>query len=150
MEVAQEEAPESIEELERDREAEALKPVEPSNQPRGRIPGAVYSGEKGPLDPQRAKDFQWYITVKLPEDAKFYRVWGGAADIKGRGNGTYYSFFPREGSEDFWRNQTALLPKWNSMKNTTEVTIPKGTTVYIGPAAPVVLRSLTLGVSTSC
>jgi hypothetical protein len=45
---------------------------------------------------------------------------------------------PAEGSTDFMRQQMSLLPEWgNSMEHTNEVVVPKGTTVYVGPAASV-------------
>lgn len=63
---------------------------------------------------------------------------GQAGGPLGGGSGTYYSYFPPEGSTDFMRGQMALPPEWgNTMSKTSAVTIPSGTTAYIGPAAAV-------------
>jgi hypothetical protein len=73
---------------------------------------------------------------KLDKPMSVYRAWGGTAHIEGR-DGTYYSAFPPEGSVESIRQMFSILPEWgNDLSNTTEVIIPAGTTVYIGPAAP--------------
>ena len=138
VEVAQEEAPESPEEAEQEREQNALEPLKPGEKvasPDGRVPGAIYPGEKGPLDPAHAKNFKWYITMELKSAETYYRQWGPPAGPEGKHGGTYYSFFPPEGSNDFMRQQMSLPGEWNSMEHTDAVTIPAGRTVYIGPAA---------------
>jgi hypothetical protein len=129
-------------EIDPDAEAErALRPLKPGEtipEPNRRIPGAIYPerGENGPLGPKRANDFDWYIPVKLESPARYFRQWGGRAGREGKGDGTYYSFFPPVGSRNFMRRQMSLPEQWNSMEHTDAVTIPAGQTVYIGPAAP--------------
>ena len=113
----------------------ALEPVEETPEKPWRCPGCIRRGEKGPLDEPTAETFEWYLPHKLESRSTFYRQWGPPAKLTGSRGGTYYSFFPPAGSEDFMRDQMSLPPKWNSMKNTTEVTFPAGTVVYIGPAA---------------
>jgi len=113
----------------------ALEPIEETPEKRWVCPGCVRPGEKGPLDEPTAETFEWYLPYKLERRSTFYRQWGPPAKLTGSRGGTYYSFFPPAGSEDFMRDQMSLPPKWNSMKNTTEVTFPAGTVVYIGPAA---------------
>ena len=129
-------AEEELLEAQREKEENALKPkTDGSPVEARRVPGAIYPGEKGPLDPQHAKNFDWYVPWKTRQDTTFYRQWGGAAGPTGRGGGTYYSFFPPEGSTEFMRNQMSLPSKWNSMEFTNAVKIPAGTTIYIGPAS---------------
>jgi|HubBroStandDraft_3_1064219.scaffolds.fasta_scaffold1739498_1 hypothetical protein len=69
-----------------------------------------------------------------PKPETYYRVWGTPAKLTGR-LGTFYSLTEPLGSEDAFRDQYSLSPKWNSMQNRTAVTIPAGATVYVGPAA---------------
>ena len=140
VEVAQEEAPESPEEAEQEREQNALEPVKPGEEvvpsnSNGKVPGAIYPGDKGPLDPAHAKNFKWYIPMELKSAETYYRQWGPPAGPEGKHGGTYYSFFPPVGSNDFMRQQMSLPGEWNSMEHTDAVTIPAGRTVYIGPAA---------------
>jgi hypothetical protein len=133
----QEAEPEGEEGREETPESEAaLQPLKPGERV-GPPPGSFLPG-KGPLDPKEAKNFQWYLPWKTPKDEVFYRQWGGKALQQGGESGTYYSFFPPEGSTDFMRDQMSLPQEWgNNMRNTSAVTIPSGTTVYIGPTAPV-------------
>jgi hypothetical protein len=101
-------------------------------------PGAIYpgKGETGPLDALgRSKDFTWYVLWKPEQDTTLYRFWGYPSGLTGQGNGTYYSFFPPDGSMSFMRDQLSLPSQWNSMENLNAVEIPAGTTMYIGPAA---------------
>ena len=127
------------------RALEPVKPGEwiPERLPNGefRIRGAIYpgEGEKGPLDeyPDEPKNFTYYIRIKLDSAAKFFRYYGGNARLEGRGPGTYYSFFPPGGTREFMRQQMSLDTAWgNTMQRGRPITIPAGTTVYIGPAAP--------------
>lgn len=98
-------------------------------------PNCIKPGQKGPLDPDHAKNFDWYLPVKLAKPATYYRFWGGRAGVEGR-DGTYYSLFPPNGaSESAIRDKFSLPSQWNSMKNVNTVTIPAGTTVYVGPAS---------------
>ena len=87
------------------------------------------------LPPKHAANFKWYIPFKLETPDTYYRQWGGRSGLTGY-DGTYYSFFSPGGPIDFMREQMAILPEWgNTMENLDAVTIPAGTTVYIGPAA---------------
>jgi hypothetical protein len=118
---------------------EALEPLDPNGKvvPEWPPAGAIYPSQKGPLDPTVAKTFRWYLPWKLQGPMTVFRQWGGEARIIGSGSGTYYSLFPPQEPNDFMRDQMSLLPEWgNNMKNTSEIEIPAGTTVYIGPAAP--------------
>jgi hypothetical protein len=103
-------------------------------------PGCFYPDEDGPLPASRRNDFAWYIPVTLEKSDTYYRMWGGKAGLTGNPNaedpGTYYSFFPPIGSNAWLTEQFSLLPEWgNTMENLDEVTIPAGTTVFIGPAS---------------
>jgi len=75
------------------------------------------------------------VPAKLQVPDTYYRHWGEPAGQFGKYGGTYYSFFPPEGSEGFIRDQLALPKNWNSMENLDERTVPAGSTVYIGPAS---------------
>jgi RHS repeat-associated protein len=139
QQVAQEEAPEAERELKEELDARsesALKPLKPGEKVgETGCPGCILPGQKGPLDPAHAKNFKWYIPVELKSPETYYRQWGDPAGPTGKHGGTYYSFFPPEGSEDLMREQMSLPKEWNSMEHTDAVTIPAGRTVYIGPAA---------------
>jgi RHS repeat-associated protein len=88
------------------------------------------------LPVHHAQNFDYYTYRTLDKPIEVYRTWGGSAGIEGR-DGTYYSLSAPEGSPDAIRQLFALLPEWgNTLENTNAVTIPAGTTVYIGPAAP--------------
>lgn len=96
--------------------------------------GCIYPDQQGPLSGRNAEAFKWYLPVTLRSPGTYYRYWGGASGPTGS-NGTFYSYFAPEGSQDFFRDQMSLPSRWNSMENLNVVTIPSGTTVYIGPAA---------------
>lgn len=140
-EIAQDDAsepPDEMEEraLEAQRE-DALKPIRPGEKVgRAACPGCVFPGQMGDLREKDAKNFLFYWSETLKKPMTLYRMWGGEAHLEGR-DGTYYSVFPPEGSPDANRIQYAILPEWgNSLNNIDEVTIPAGTIVYFGPAAP--------------
>jgi RHS repeat-associated protein len=99
-----------------------------------RCVGCIYPNQPGPLSGRAANAFRWYIPVTANTPTTYYRYWGPPAQLTGV-DGTWYSFFAPEGSQEFFRDQMSLSPQWNSMQNLDEVEIPAGTTVYIGPAA---------------
>ncbi len=99
-----------------------------------RCVGCIYPNQPGPLSGRAANAFRWYIPVTANTPTTYYRYWGPPAQLTGV-DGTWYSFFAPEGSQEFFRDQMSLSPQWNSMQNLNEVEIPAGTTVYIGPAA---------------
>jgi RHS repeat-associated protein len=102
-------------------------------------PGAYSAANPGPLSslpPQYADSFDWYIEVTLSTDTTYYRAWGDPAGMTGSGAGTFYSYFdPGDLSTDLYRDQFSLPSKWNSLTNLDAVTIPAGTSVFLGPAA---------------
>jgi RHS repeat-associated protein len=129
FQVQEPEPEKEVEEESKPEEEPALEPLKP-----GESVGPPYGSFRpgsGPLDPDQAKNFRWYIPFKLKEPSTFYRFFGGPA----KPNGRWFSFFPPVGSEDFMRDQMALPRQWNSMQSLNSVTIPAGQTVYIGPAA---------------
>jgi RHS repeat-associated protein len=102
-------------------------------------PGAYSPDNPGPLSslpPQYADSFDWYIEVTLSTDTTYYRAWGDPAGMTGSGAGTFYSYFdPGDLSTDLYRDQFSLPSEWNSLTNLDAVTIPAGTSVFLGPAA---------------
>lgn len=114
----------------------ALEPIEPKvvREPKWPPRAAFRPEQEGPLESSHAKNFSWYLKIKLSEAQTFWRQWGYPAKLEGRHGGTYYSFFPPV-SQSVMRSSMSVPRDWNSMENTTAVTYPAGTTVYIGPAA---------------
>jgi RHS repeat-associated protein len=122
----------------------AMEPVEPSLQfslqwPPADAFSASYPGPLSSYPPGYAESFSWYLEVTLESDATYYRGWGDPAGLTGSGSGTYYSLFnPYDYSPelDELRDQMSLPSTWNSLTNLNAVTVPAGTTVYMGPASP--------------
>jgi len=135
----QEEGIEDTEKALDDAQKEGLKPItdasEIEEEEPWQCPGCIFPGQKGPLDkyPDIAKEFEFYVPVKLSQPETYYRMWGDPARITGR-YGTFYSLVEPFGSEDLIRDRFSLPSQWNSMEHSDAITIPAGTTVYIGPA----------------
>ena len=73
-----------------------------------------------------------YTEKVLTEDTVFYRVYGGNAEMAGN----YMSRTPQMGGLQS-QLDLALVPEWgNTATYVTEVTVPKGTIIYEGFAAP--------------
>ena len=88
----------------------------------------------GSLDESIANTFRsgTYTKKVLTEDTTFYRVYGGGAGEVG----LYMSRTPQFGGMQS-QLDLALNPKWgNAATHVTKVTVPKGTVIYEGFAAP--------------
>ncbi|QMV42440.1 RHS repeat-associated core domain-containing protein [Cohnella cholangitidis] len=88
----------------------------------------------GPLKQSVAETFSGatYKQVVLTEDATFYRVYGGEAGKVG----SYMTRVPQNGGIQS-QVDLALKPEWgNTTQYVTKVTVPKGTVIYEGTAAP--------------
>jgi len=88
----------------------------------------------GPLENKIASTFRGstYTKKVLTEDTVFYRVYGGNAEIVGN----YMSRTPQMGGLQS-QFDLALVPEWgNTATYVTKVTVPKGTVIYEGFAAP--------------
>lgn len=99
--------------------------------------GAITPGQRSPLDnyPRVRAGFTWYIEYVTEKDTPIYRSHGGNAFPEGRGEGTFYQFFPPKEPMEFLRDQFSLPKTWNDMDKVDEVIVPPGTKVYIGPAS---------------
>jgi len=95
----------------------------------------IYSPiNQGPLENKIASTFRssTYTKKVLTEDTVFYRVYGGNAVIAGN----YVSRTPQMGGLQS-QLDLALVPEWgNTATYVTKVTVPKGTVIYEGFAAP--------------
>ncbi|MFZ5598191.1 MAG: RHS repeat domain-containing protein [Bacillota bacterium] len=92
----------------------------------------------GPLSDDVAKTFTGgsYTQKVLTEDTTFYRVYGGKAGKVG----SYMSRIPQNGGMQS-QIDLALNPAWgNTASSVTKVTVPKGTVIYEGTAAPQVIN----------
>ena len=88
----------------------------------------------GPLGEDVAKTFRGgsYTEMETTEAVALYRVYGGKAGELG----SYWTKTPPGGPLQS-RIDSALEPKWgNTMEKVTKITVPKGTTIYDGFAAP--------------
>ncbi|MCC8123419.1 MAG: hypothetical protein LIO58_07755 [Oscillospiraceae bacterium] len=88
----------------------------------------------GPLSEKVANSFNGatYNQVTLVEDTTLYRVYGGNANEIGG----YWSLTPQNGGLQS-QLDLALNPSWgNTAKHVTQITVPAGTTIYTGTAAP--------------
>lgn len=76
------------------------------------------------------------LQVTLSEDTVFYRVYGGDAGKIGR----YMTAVPQNGGVQS-QIDLALNPDWgNTAQFVTTVTVPKGTTIYVGTTAPQIIN----------
>ena len=140
-EIAQEEAPESPEVAEQEREQNALEPVKPGEQTQDLAKmGKVYDAmHPGPLPDDIAKTFSGgeYVEFTVGKGGMGIdnaRVYGGKAGPLGR-NGTFFSTQPQVGGLQSAIDY-GLRPEYgNTAGNTVCAYIPAGTTVYIGQAA---------------
>jgi hypothetical protein len=92
----------------------------------------------GPLSQDVAETFTGgsYTQTVLTEDMTFYRVYGGDAGQVG----SYMSRVPQNGGIQS-QIDLALKPEWgNTTECVTTVTVPKGTVIYEGTAAPQTLN----------
>ena len=89
---------------------------------------------EGPLSERTQESFRSgsYAKIILGEDTTFYRVYGGKATEVG----SYMTRTPQNGGMQS-QMDLALNPEWgNSATSVVEVTVPKGTVIYEGFAAP--------------
>ena len=92
----------------------------------------------GPLDQSKAETFRNFSYTKtiLSEDTVFYRVYGGKTEKVGR----YMTRTPQYGGAQS-QIDLALNPAWgNTAEYVTRVTVPKGTVIYEGAAAPQIIN----------
>ncbi|WP_231037449.1 hypothetical protein, partial [Pectinatus frisingensis] len=88
----------------------------------------------GPLKQSVVQSFRGatYTETVLKEDTVFYRVYGGNAGEVG----SYMTRVPQNGGIQS-QIDLALNPEWgNNAQYVTKVTVPKGTVIYEGTAAP--------------
>lgn len=88
----------------------------------------------GPLGEGVAATFRGgsYTEIATQEATTLYRAYGGKAGELG----SYWSRTAPTGSLQT-RIDSALLPKWgNTAESVSRITVPKGTTIYDGFAAP--------------
>jgi len=93
---------------------------------------------KGSLSVDDANTFRsgTYTEKVLTEDTTFFRVHGGASEEVGR----FVSRTPQNGGIQS-QMDLALNPEWgNTAQNVTQVTVPKGTVIYEGIAAPQAMK----------
>jgi len=92
----------------------------------------------GPLKQSVAETFSGatYKETVLTQDTTFYRVYGGSSGKVG----SYMTRVPQNGGMQS-QVDLALNPQWgNTAQYVTKVTVPKGTVIYEGTAAPQVIN----------